>query len=227
MELTIVAIEQADNDFFCAFIRDITERKHYVTALDRSEKRYKALVQEGSDLINILDHQGRYKYASPASAAMIGMKPEEVGGQSAFEYIHEDDREMIAAALSSIATTRRINVMPFRFKDQNGAYRWLESIGTNLLDDPAVEGIVVNSKDVTDRINHIQAIEEQNAKLREIAWIQSHLVRAPLTRIMGLANVISSYSHEDINTSELLDLIVTSAHELDGVIKNIVDNTKE
>ena len=227
VELTIVPIENAGNNFFCAFIRDITERKHYITALDRSEKRYKALVQEGSDLINILDHEGKYKYASPASAAMIGLTPEGVVGCSAYEYIHEDDRDMIAEALSSLATKKRVTAPPFRFKGQSGEYRWLESLGTNLLDDPAVEGIVINSKDVTDRINHIRAIEEQNTKLREIGWMQSHLVRAPLTRIMGLANVISNYADEDIDTTELLGCIVTSAHELDSVIRNIIENTRE
>ncbi|NEU07361.1 PAS domain S-box protein [Flavihumibacter sp. R14] len=227
IELVVVPIKQGGASLFCAFIRDITERKHYITALDRSEKRYKAMVQDGSDLINILDHEGNYKYASPASAAMIGMNQEEVIGKSAFEYIHEDDQEMIAEALGSLSDAKRVSSSPYRFKDPGGEYRWLESIGTNLLDDPAVEGIVVNSRDITDRINHIQAIEAQNTKLREIGWIQSHLVRAPLTRIMGLADVIANYSDEDIDTRELLNLIVTSANELDVVIRDIVKNTKE
>ena len=205
---------------------DMTEKVKVEQALNLSEKRFKALVQEGSDLINIIDLNGVYKYASPASATMIGLNTEDVTGTNAFNFIHEEDREMIIRSLSEIASTKRVQTPPFRFKDQGGGYRWLQSIGTNLLDDPAVEGIVVNSKDITESIQYIHAIEEQNTKFRDIAWTQSHVVRSPLSRLMGLINLIAANPDNQPLNAELLEHLLTSAHELDGIIRDIVRKTE-
>lgn len=80
--------------------------------------------------------------------------------------------------------------------------------------------IVQNLVDVT---NVIRTIEDQNVRLREIAWEQSHLVRAPLARIMGLSNLISE---ERSDVKQLLLHIDQSAKELDVIIKNIIKKTE-
>lgn len=206
---------------------DITAKVEMEKELNLSEKRFKALVQEGSDLINILDMNGAYIYASPASAAMFGKQPEEVTGSQAIHFIHEDDQEMIGGLLSEIASNRRLQTPPYRFRLQNGEYRWLQSIGTNLLDDPAVKGIVVNSKDITESVDYIHAIEEQNGKLRDIAWTQSHIVRGPLSRIMGLIELIGQNPDNMQLHSELLGHVLNSAHELDGIVRDIVRKTEQ
>ena len=73
----------------------------------------------------------------------------------------------------------------------------------------------------------MQAIEEQNKKLKEIAWIQSHVVRAPLARIMGLVDLLSEqHSNEDIDNSQIIEAIASSANELDQIIRKIVQNTE-
>jgi PAS domain S-box-containing protein len=80
--------------------------------------------------------------------------------------------------------------------------------------------VVVN--DITDQIRHIATIEEQNKTFREIAWIQSHVVRAPLSRLMGLINLLdlkdSETSEENL---ELINYIKNSAEELDKIIRDI------
>lgn len=80
--------------------------------------------------------------------------------------------------------------------------------------------IIQNLVDVT---NVIRTIEDQNVRLREIAWEQSHLVRAPLARIMGLSNLISE---ERSDVKQLLLHIDQSAKELDVIIKNIIKKTE-
>jgi len=157
---------------------------------------------------------------------MFARQPEEVIGSYAMHFIHEEDQEMIGKSLGEIITTRRVQTPPYRFRLQSGEYRWLQSIGTNLLDDPAVNGIVVNSKDITDSVNYIHAIEEQNSRLREIAWTQSHVVRAPLSRIMGLIEVIRLHPENKEFHLELLPHVLNSAHELDEIIKTIVCKTE-
>ena len=81
-------------------------------------------------------------------------------------------------------------------------------------------------RDITESRKYIQAIEEQNKKFREIAWIQSHLVRAPLARIMGLLDLLKNYEPGD-NADELIDHLMSSARDLDTIIINIADKTPQ
>jgi len=85
---------------------------------------------------------------------------------------------------------------------------------------------VVIANDVTERYKYIKAIEEQNEKLREISWIQSHIVRAPLSRIMGLIPLIDGPCDSEEERKKMLDYVLLSAHELDDIIKNITDKSR-
>lgn len=87
--------------------------------------------------------------------------------------------------------------------------------------------VIGSMQDITDRRNYINTIEQHNKRLREIAWTQSHVVRAPLAKIMGLIELLK-LEKEDINTAEeILDKVLTSAKELDNVIRNIADKAEE
>ncbi|RWY50368.1 PAS domain S-box protein [Mucilaginibacter gilvus] len=86
---------------------------------------------------------------------------------------------------------------------------------------------LVLAMDITERQNYIHAIEEKNKHLLDIAWIQSHVVRAPLARIMGLIELFKSYDISEIDKNNLLDNIALSANELDGIIRGISDKTEE
>lgn len=80
--------------------------------------------------------------------------------------------------------------------------------------------------DVTDRLRYISEIEERNHKLQEIAWMQSHVIRAPLARLMGLIDLIRNYQHSDTEKNELLDHVLTSAYALDEIIRDISSKTE-
>ncbi len=207
-------------------LTDITEQKAAETALRLREQRFKTLVQEGYDLISIVDENRNYTYLSPAYTSILGIKYEELIGTTPFGRIHKDDLESVNQTSARLVNEKRVKYLPFRYRVGKGEYRWLETIATNLLDDPSIQGILFNSNDITNRMNYIQAIEEQNIKLREIAWIQSHLVRAPVARILGLIDLIKNYK-ESINEAELLNNIYESAQEIDLLIKDIVDKTQK
>ncbi|WP_445664070.1 PAS domain S-box protein [Fodinibius sp. AD559] len=145
---------------------DITDRLETEKKLALSEKRFRSLVQEGSDLIAILDPEGNYKYVAPTSNAIIGIPPEEFIGTNALDYIHKNDQQRVANALESLVEKDRVELDPFRFQHSNGEWRWIESIVTNMLDNPAVNGLVANSRDVTERIKREQKLQE-NLELYE------------------------------------------------------------
>ncbi len=96
------------------------------------------------------------------------------------------------------------------------------NIESNVVHFDGKEVRLVLATDITERTKHIQAIEEQNKKLQEIAWMQSHVVRAPLARLMGLINCIKE--HPDTN-QQLLNHVLSSAEELDKIVRGIVGRT--
>ncbi|WP_291964287.1 PAS domain S-box protein [Maribacter sp.] len=207
--------------------RDINETKNAKEQLIQSERRYKTLVQEGSDMICIADKNAIFSYASPTSTRVLEITPEEFVGTSAFDYIHPDDYDTVYNEFMKILEVSQVNIKPFRFRHGAGHYVWLETAITNKFDEPTIKGIVINSKDVTTKVQHLNAIEEQNAQLKKIAWTQSHIVRAPVARLMGLVDLLRD-DKEKLKPEEreqILNFIITSADEIDHVIKDIVENT--
>jgi PAS domain S-box-containing protein len=137
-------------------IRNIEENvassQRHLEEVHRSEERFRSLVQNASDIILVLDEEGTILYESPAVERVLGFTPEERVGRRAFDLIHPDDRSRVAGAFRG----RCDNPGPFtpveyRVRHREGDWRHLESTGENLLHDPAIKGIVVNARDVTDR----------------------------------------------------------------------------
>lgn len=88
------------------------------------------------------------------------------------------------------------------------------------------QAVLTLANNITERKRHVEAIEVQNTKLKDIAWVQSHVVRAPLARIMGLVDLLTFNSVSEEEKTELMQNILTSAQELDNVIKEIVSKTE-
>lgn len=209
--------------------RDNTIKKKAEQQLETSERRFKTLVQDGSDLIAILDHEANFFYVSPTSKSILERTPEELIGTNAFDYVHPEDYEKVYSQFIKVLGVPQTTIKPFRFKKSAHEWIWMETIVTNKLDEPSINGIVVNSRDITKRVEYVKAIEEQNKKLKEIAWTQSHIVRAPVARLMGLINLILD-ENESLSSEEnkrMLRYILQSANEIDAVIRQIVNSTTE
>ncbi len=154
--------DNASKLMYCV-ARDGKEKLEQEQKIQQSEQRFKALVQEGADLIGILDADGNYMYVSPTSTSILGIKPEEFIGKKALEFIHHDDTERVLACLQRITTEKKVSVKPFRFRNEQNEWRWVETVLTNMLDNPAVGGIVANSRDITEKI----VTEEKNKLVRQ------------------------------------------------------------
>ncbi len=137
---------------FSKVTRDITERKNTEDALKESEKRFRSLVQNASDLITVMGIDGTILYESPAIERILGYAPENLIKSNALDFIHPDDRPQVLRAFARLAEETGANpYVEYRFRHEDGSWRHLESSGTNLLDEPSVGGIVFNSRDVTER----------------------------------------------------------------------------
>jgi PAS domain S-box-containing protein len=333
---------------------DYTEKLKAEHALAKSEQRFKALVQDGSDLVAILAPNGNYKYVSPTSASILGLAPEFLIGKNAFDFIHKDDKEKVILEFGLLTEQRSVKITPFRFKGMDDLYHWIETIITDMTNDPMVEGIVANSRDITqriedeiktevsierfntvskatseaiwdweiqtgkviwnkgikgifghtknnltrdwwynhvhpedvkgilskiqlmiknkrsrlkaeyrflcadgtyksvldrafltfdrngeplrmigsmqditERINYLAAVEKQNKRLREIAWMQAHQVRCPLANIMSLCKILLDKDQDQNSKEESLQHLLFSAEGLDKIIKEIIKKAEE
>lgn len=187
------SFEQGGADTRIVLAIDVTQQMKRETALQQSEKRFKSLVQEGSDVITVLNPQGKYLYVSPTSKPILGLEPEFMVGNSAYKFIHEDDIAIAKESFQKLKKQNRVTFPPYRFKNGNGEWRWIKTTMTNLLEEPTVEGLVGNSQDITEEVNYKEklrisnerfllaskasneAIWEWNLETDEISWSDGYI----------------------------------------------------
>lgn len=131
---------------------DLTKRRRAEQELQQREEHFRALIENSTDFVNVLSADGKIIYENPSSERQLGYAPNEVIGHSAFDLIHPDDVLQLRAVFSHVTAHQgAAALVRFRFRHKNGSWRHFESTATNLLDNPAVAGVVVNSRDVTER----------------------------------------------------------------------------
>lgn len=155
---------------------DVTEKIKSEEALKESERRFKTLIQESSDFIAILDADGTYKYVSPPVERLLGIKPEQLIGQNAFDAIHEPDREILSTQLQNLKDRSCLKLPPYRIVDQQGKTQWMETIITDLRNDSAIGGIVCNARVVTDRVEQDLKIKEHLERFNAVSEATSDVI---------------------------------------------------
>jgi diguanylate cyclase (GGDEF)-like protein/PAS domain S-box-containing protein len=187
-----------------AIIRDVTERKEVEKVIKESEERFRSLVQNTSDIITILDADGTIDYISPAVERVTGYKPEEQIGTDAFRPVHPDDREQALSIFAEVLKSPGLHPpLEFRMPHKDGSWRYLEHVVNNLLEDPAVRGVVVTSWDVTER----KALEEQ---LRHQAF------HDPLSGLPNRALFMDRLEHAFVRANRRGDKIAVLFTDLDN-----------
>lgn len=176
---------------FYGISQNVTGRKQAKEDLLLNERRFKALIQDGSDMIAILDDYAIYKYVSPSSETVLGIPAGDLIGKSAFEFIHDNDTERIKDTLSNLSTKERIQIEPFRFIDAQGNWRWIGTTLTNLSDDPAVGGYVANSRDVTERYLRQEEIKNSLKEKETLLAEVHHRVKNNLAVISAMLQLQS------------------------------------
>ena len=143
---------------------DVTERK----ARKQELKRHEAYLKESTDIVTVLDDDGTIKYESPAVARILGYEPGSLIGESGFDFIHPDDIDEVASAFYDlVAEPEGAVTVECRFRTVDDGWRWLEVRGTNQLDHPAIDGIVTNNRDITERKQREQELERASDLLEQ------------------------------------------------------------
>jgi PAS domain S-box-containing protein len=237
VELTVSRIEADRAAGRLIAIRDVTDRI-------RIERRFRTLIEASSDIVFVLGETGYVEYASPSVEHVLGYDPDALVGEVPFEELIVDDTaDDVGSApdgsSEAAATWRRVldgtGVDPsssdrIRFevtvRTAEGEHRTIEAIARYLVDDPAVEGIVINARDITERKQRELELERTNERLDRFASFVSHDLRNPLNVAMGRIDLaIETGDDEHLRTvqqqhermSTMIEDLLTMARDGTGV----------
>ncbi len=193
--------------------RDITDRHRAEAALRRSEARFRALVEQGSDVIALVDAEGRLLYASPTTRRVLGYVEDDILGRNVFDFIHPDDLTSAVDTLGDLARQPdMIARLEFRMRHKDGSWRWGACAGTNLLNKPGIQAIVINYRDITEQKQAERALRESEERFRLLASVSFEAIvlheRGTLLDVNDAFTRMFGYSVEQAVGMDALDCVI-------------------
>ena len=185
--------------------------------MSESEVRFRALVEHGHDVITLLDERGQILFDSRSIVPVMGFAPEERLGHNINEYIHTDDLPAIADKIRyALEHPDEVIKAEYRYLHRDGTWRWGEAIGANRLHDPAVQAIVVNHRDISDRKEVEAALRKSEDQLRQAHKMEAvgrlaggiaHDFNNVLTAIFGYVDLLLDQLEEtDPKRADVLEI---------------------
>lgn len=123
-----------------------------IEEVNRTQKRLQLLLENASEVITIYEETGNIRYSSPSVYSILGYRAAELQGKSDRDLVHPDYREVYDRMFEQLAAAPAEKVtVQYEYRAKNGSYVWIESTGTNNMNNPAIHGYIVNSRDITER----------------------------------------------------------------------------
>jgi PAS domain S-box-containing protein len=220
-------------------MQEVREREQELqkskAALYQSEKHFRTLIESASDIVAVLDAEGRIQYSSPALQPVLGYQQTDLSDRNFSDFTHPDETEAIVAAFEQ--TLQHQGIAPpieLRLQHKNGNWMTLEATSNNLLNDPSMQGIIVNLRDITER-KRTQALQKEKETVEQASRAKSqflanmsHELRTPLNAIIGYSEMLQEEA-EDLEQADFIpDLkkIHTAGRNLLCLINDILDLSK-
>ncbi|ALJ00148.1 PAS domain S-box protein [Rufibacter tibetensis] len=184
-----------------------SEEKHH-----ENENRLQALLQEGYDMICVLNKEGTYSFVSGSVKQVLGYESEELTGANAFDFIHPEDIPHVLVNFDQVLLGDIVQTKPFRFVSKTGEWRWIETKGVNCFHNPAISGIIINSRDITHRLE-AQFQLEQSEKLYKALFennpdsVFSLNKNGVFTSVNAATVACSGYSEEQLLQMNFVQLL--------------------
>jgi PAS domain S-box-containing protein len=207
---------------------DVTEVIKAEHALKESMERYSIVSKATSDAVydwDLLDETVRW---NESFSKIFGHEENFVNIYNKwYELVHPDDTARVTKNLNLHIKNKEPRVNnEYRFLCANGEYKYVLDRSYLVFNESGEPIRMIGAmQDISERLTYMREIEAQNEKLNEITWMQCHIVRAPLTKILGLAELLANLE-EDPKKTELLSHLMHSAFQLDDIIKDIIKKTE-
>ena len=147
-------------------IQDVTERKRVEDAVRHSERWFRSIIENSSEMVLVLDVDGSTKYASPSSKRVLGVEPKDVVGRQILDFVHPEDVRAVQLEFARLLELRgAATPLEFRCRHTDGSWRTVLITARNLMHDPHVYGVIVTARDITDQkalelqFQHMQKME--------------------------------------------------------------------
>ncbi|UCF40061.1 MAG: PAS domain S-box protein [Gemmatimonadota bacterium] len=180
--------------------RDVTQRREAEERLHASERRFRRMVENSWDVFAMVSSEGAFEFISPSVKRVLGYDPADYVGRPIFEFVHPDDVLKLGEALRDILSEpgRSVSV-ELRGRNASGEWRWLDAVGTNLLDDPAVGAVVGVFRDKTERRRTEEALRSVTEGVSGATGKEFfHSLVVMLTQVLGVEYaVIAEWPGED------------------------------
>jgi diguanylate cyclase (GGDEF)-like protein/PAS domain S-box-containing protein len=153
-----------------AVVRDVTEARSTEDQLREAQERFRSLVTHSPDITGVIDDTGRLTYVSPSVESWLGYDPAELVGKEVLDFIHPDDQEaMLAQSADVPAPSAPRPGVTVRARHRDGSWRDIEGAATDLRHDPAVRGVLLIGRDVTERVRVEEALRHSETRFRSLA----------------------------------------------------------
>lgn len=222
VEVRIRSFQENGHQFGVSLVRDITDRKQVEEALQNSEKRFRALIENGLDDISLLAPDGTLLWESPSIVRNLGYPPDSFVGHNIFELMHPDDQEWAQKLYQKLvqeAGSREQGT--FRLLHFDGTWRWMEAIATNMLNEPSVNAIVINYRDITERKQAEEALRESQAKYQNLVETSHDLIwsvdaEGKITFLNHAAKEIYGYEPEELIGRSFFEIMDPEHYHMDS-----------
>lgn len=221
-----------DNDkliYIDGVIIDITETKQQQEALRVSNERFELVLKATGEAIVDWDIENDKAIWGDGFRQLFGYNLDVYDNHLWSRNIHPHDKERVIAALEQTIQdpAQFFFFAEFRYLKASGDIAHVQHRGIFVRDASGKAIRAIGSMtDITNLVEHTRKVEAQNDVLKEIAWTQSHVVRAPLASLMGLLELMKNRECMNLDEKELLEKLDVAADELDTVIHKIVQTTE-
>lgn len=196
------------------------DRRAIRKELFEQEQMFKALIENSTDVFAIVDENAICNFVSPSVERIFGYSTEEIKGNDGADRLHPDDRVRVLDRLKSLARSKSklVDIIIFRYKHKNGTYHYVESVCQNQLETPLVNGLVVNFRNIDDRMR----MQQQQ---RENVRAQYQLLKTQVNPhfLFNCLNTLASLIF--INQDDAEDFVLKLASVYRYLLENRQDDT--
>lgn len=192
-------------------LHDITEQEHAKRALARGKQIFGALIEHSLDMIIIVEEDGTISFASPSVVRVLGWEPSDLTGRPATDLLHPDELEDVRGRWRDLLRDPGgVAEITHRFQCKDDDWRIISSHLRNMLNYPEMRGIVINSRDITERHaieeelrRYATKLEANNRELEEFAYVASHDLQEPLRKIRAFGDRLRRVAGDDLGEREV------------------------